>query len=228
MRSIKNFDPGYTGIFRDKWDLSRNSTPVIPTDSLQRRAPVPGPRPSSLPCQNVIRRGQPPPLMRHVGAEPGDLAERPSNPDHRTRLARRSRRPSAPPRPARLSSRRVSSRGRRNRPTSNEKTAVSPGAIPECEHPRDWVAVGAVSSEPVSPMIWASARRLLNPRQRRSGPKTGPGSACARANRHPGLSPVDPGKSRDLFFGSRVVCCNASWPEDAGIHISVASPPVRR
>ena len=48
--------PRYAGIFRDKWDLSRNSTPVVPTDSLQRRAPVPGPQPSSLPCQNVIRR----------------------------------------------------------------------------------------------------------------------------------------------------------------------------
>ena len=37
-----------------------------------------------------------------------------------------------------------------------------PDRSPECEHPRDWVAEGAVSSEPVSPRIWASARRLLN------------------------------------------------------------------
>ena len=39
-----------------------------------------------------------------------------------------------------------------------------PGAIPECEHPRDWVAEGAVPSEPVSPRIWARARRVLHPR----------------------------------------------------------------
>ena len=53
---------------------------------------------------------------------------------------------------------------------------MSPGAIPECEHPRDWVAEGAVSSEPVSPQIWASARRLLNLRPATFGPTIDPGS----------------------------------------------------
>ena len=85
-------------------------------------------------------------------------------PDHETRLARRSPADRLPPRLGRPSFLRRSSRDRRNRPTYNEKTAVSPGAIPECEHWLDWVAEGAVSSEPVSPRIWASARRVLNPR----------------------------------------------------------------
>ena len=44
---------------------------------------------------------------------------------------------------------------------------MSPGAIPECEHPRDWVAEGAVSSEPVSRRFRANARGLLHPRLRR-------------------------------------------------------------
>ena len=61
-------------------------------------------------------------------------------PDHETRLARRSLADRLPPRLGRPSFLRRSSRDRRNRPTYNEKTAVSPGAIPECEHPRDWVA----------------------------------------------------------------------------------------
>ena len=85
-------------------------------------------------------------------------------PDHETRLARRSLADRLPPRLGRPSFLRRFFRDRRKRPTYNEKTAVSPGAIPECEHRQDWVAEGAVSSEPVSPRIWASARRVLNPR----------------------------------------------------------------
>ena len=56
----------------------------------------------------------------------------------------------APPRSRRVSSSRRRARDRRNRPASTEKTRGRPRAIPECEHQPDWVAVGAVSSEPVS------------------------------------------------------------------------------
>ncbi len=35
-------------------------------------------------------------------------------------------------------------------PGIHRKTRGRPRAIPECEHQPDWVAVGAVSSEPVS------------------------------------------------------------------------------
>ena len=49
-------------------------------------------------------------------------------------------------------------------PEIHGKTRGCPKAIPEREHHQDWVAEGAVSSEPVSPRIWASARRVLNPR----------------------------------------------------------------
>ena len=50
----------------------------------------------------------------------------------------------------------------RKSPEIRGKTEGCPAAIPECEHQPDRVAEGAVSSEPVSPRIWASARRLLN------------------------------------------------------------------
>ena len=93
----------------------------------------------------------------------GGCPESPT-PDHKTRLARRSAGHGTRPRLGRLSFPRRFSRDRRKRPKYNEKTAVSPGAIPECEHRQDGVAEGAVSSEPVSPRIWASARRVLNPR----------------------------------------------------------------
>ncbi len=48
-------------------------------------------------------------------------------------------------------------------PGIHRKTWGRPRAIPECEHQRDWVAVGAVSSEPVSPRFRAIARRLSDP-----------------------------------------------------------------
>ena len=71
-------------------------------------------------------------------------------PDHKTRLARRSAGHGTRPRLGRLSFPRRFSRDRRKRPKYDEKNGGEPGANPECEHPRDWVAVGAVSSEPVS------------------------------------------------------------------------------
>ena len=56
----------------------------------------------------------------------------------------------APPRSRRVSSSRRRARDRRTRPASTEKTLGCARAIPECDHQPDWVAVGAVSSEPVS------------------------------------------------------------------------------
>ena len=122
------------------------------------------------------------------------------NPDYETRLARRSAAHRTPLHPGGRPDSRRPFRQHRNRPTYNEKPAVSPGAIPECEHPRDWVAEGAVSSEPVSPRFWASARRLLSPRLARAQRPDRDPLAHARIG-----IPVYPGKSRDLFFGSRVV-----------------------
>ena len=50
-------------------------------------------------------------------------------------------------------------------PGIHRKTRGRPRAIPECEHQPDWVAVGAVSSEPVSPRFsprvsWANNSRM--------------------------------------------------------------------
>ena len=104
-------------------------------------------------CRGQIHR---PPLPR-AGATGT------SNPDHETRLARRSvhtgchlapdasRLLGTPPAPAEII-------------TNTGENGSEPGAIPECEHQQDWVAERAVSSEPVSPRIWASARRVLHPR----------------------------------------------------------------
>ena len=92
------------------------------------------------------------------------------NSDHETRLARRSPACWSP-----LASRRVSFPGApgrtcRNRPEIRGKTEGCPEAIPECEHRGDWVAEGAVSSEPVSPRFgqvpadcWTTGTEAVEP-----------------------------------------------------------------
>ena len=51
----------------------------------------------------------------------------------------------------------------RKSPEIHGKTWGCPRALPECDHRWDWVAVGAVSSEPVSPRFLEIARRLSDP-----------------------------------------------------------------
>ena len=82
------------------------------------------------------------------GDVPGDSHEA-HHPDHGTRLARRSPAPRPPPRPGRASPPRQLSCDCGNRLKSTGKLGGCPRALPECDHRWDWVAVGAVSCEPV-------------------------------------------------------------------------------
>ena len=116
--------------------------PIKQHDIILHRRPR---RPSPGRQHSAGRRSDPPSACRKRGV-PGA-----PTPDHETRLARRSPADRLPPRLGRPSFLRRFSRDRRKRPTSNEKNGGEPGANPECEHCSDWVAVGAVSSEPVSP-----------------------------------------------------------------------------
>ena len=167
------------------------------------------------------------------------------NPDHETRPARRSAAHRTPPHPGGRPDSRRPFRQHRNRPTYNEKTAVSPGAIPECEHPRDWVAERAVSSEPVSPRFWTSARRLLHPRlfprehkaessrwlpasQGRRLPGA-PDNHVARADADPNTPALCARPSQwdlDTPLAPQVtLTTNGSWSQPRGIHNAVARSP---
>ena len=123
----------------------------------------------------------------------------------------------APPALSRLRAPRL-----RNSPEIPGKPHACPCTIPECEHRGDWVAEGAVSSEPVSPRIRANARGLLHPRLRRpsDNDKAGvrrDGSLTyvpETPGAHPTISrhiPVYPGISRILFLvrGAAGPC---AWP----------------
>ena len=92
----------------------------------------------------------------------------------------------------------------------NEKTGVNPRALPECEHGCDWVAEGAVPSEPVSPRFsprtsWAHKSRI------RDGSRQVPEYPASSS--HDGRAPrVVMGTRRDPapFLGVRGVCAHTS------------------
>ena len=80
----------------------------------------------------------------------GRVSRASPTPDHETRPARRSPAQRSPPLP-RPSLVAPALGSRPSKPLkSGEKLGSRPRPIPECEHRHDWVAVGAVSSEPVS------------------------------------------------------------------------------
>ena len=81
-------------------------------------------------------------------------------------------------------------------PEIHGKTRGCPKAIPEREHRRDWVARGQSRGKPVSPRFWASARRLLNPRQRPLGPKDRTGIRLRTRESASRFIPVNPA----IFF----------------------------
>ena len=130
-------------------------------------------------------------------------------------------------------------------PETRRKTRSWPRAIPECEHPRDWVAVGAVSCEPVSPRFWASARRLLHPRlfprehkaessrwlpasQGRRLPGA-PDNHVARADADPNTPALCARPSQwdlDTPLAPQVtLTTDGSWSQPRGIHNAVARSP---
>ena len=125
----------------------------------------------------------------------------PLNPDHETRFARRSSAHWPPLCLGHASSSSAPSRDPLQSPETRRKTRSWPRAIPECEHRGDWVAEGAVSSEPVSPRfghvpaegcIHACAPEHTDEPGRRDGSLTpgaddfrgGPTSQVDRAPRH--------------------------------------------
>ena len=128
-----------------------------------------------------------------------------SHPDHRTWRARRSPVPRLPlgafrppgTWPATAEIARI--RG---------KTRHRARALPKCEHRQDWMAVRAVSSEPVSPRFsprtsWANKSRI------RDGSR--PVSEYPASNSHDGRAPrVVMGTRRDPapFLGVRGVCAH--------------------
>ena len=96
-------------------------------------------RAEARPDAHLLREGCPRKLSR--SAHPG-----PRNPARETI----TRTPAATSPPARLTSPAPRPWPLKS-PESREKIGGKPQAIPKCEHRQDWVAVGAVSSEPVSP-----------------------------------------------------------------------------
>ena len=111
-------------------------------------------------------------------------------------------------------------------PEIHRKTWGRPRAIPECEHRQEWVAEGAVSSEPVSPRVWASAHKFVGPTACSARAKTDPGSAELDewAQRLPGGITVPDGSDRVLgHYGLTRPSATSSSPTTSGPTRSPAS-----